>query len=101
MRAYLAASMCVVGLTLAGAANAQPAAQPTPPVAPVNSPPEVIAPKSGSTDKLGVSKPTAGVVRPPNVDPQMSVKPPANEPSSGAVIPPPGTPGGNPNVQPK
>jgi hypothetical protein len=41
----------------------------------------------------------AGVICPPDVDPAMK----APTPSSGdnAVIPPPGGPGGNPNVQPK
>jgi hypothetical protein len=42
---------------------------------------------------------TAAVICPPDVDPAMK----APTPSTGdkAVIPPPGTPGGNPNVQPK
>jgi hypothetical protein len=47
-------------------------------------------------NKLGQSN---GVICPPDVDPQMK----APTPNSGdnTVIPPPGTPGGNPNVQPK
>jgi hypothetical protein len=42
---------------------------------------------------------TAAVICPPDVDPAMK----APTPSTGdkAVIPPPGTPGGNPTVQPK
>ncbi len=42
---------------------------------------------------------TAAVICPPDVDPAMK----APTPSTGdkAVIPPPGSPGGNPNVQPK
>jgi hypothetical protein len=42
---------------------------------------------------------TATVICPPDVDPAMK----APTPSTGdkAIIPPPGTPGGNPNIQPK
>jgi hypothetical protein len=96
MRAYFVTSVCLAGLTLAGVTNAQSTSQPTPPAAPVNPPPEVIAPKSDHTNKSG-----AGVLRPPNVDPGMSVKPPDDVRGAGPVIPPPGTPGGDPNVIPK
>jgi hypothetical protein len=40
-----------------------------------------------------------GVICPPNVDPGM--KAPAPETGKMPVIPPPGSPGGEPNVQPK
>ena len=59
--------------------------------------------KSGSTggplsDKLDR---TDGVIHPPRgVDPEMSKKPPPSG-SSMPVIPPPGTPGGEPGVEPK
>jgi hypothetical protein len=96
MRAYLTATMCVVGLVLSGGAFAQAPSQPTPAVPPTNPPPEVIAPNPGSAAKSGTS-----VIRPPSVDPGMSVKPPADAGQSSAVIPPPGSPGGNPNVIPK
>lgn len=48
------------------------------------------------SDKLAQSN---GVICPPNVDPGMK----APTPNAGKmpVIPPPGGPGGNPNVQPK
>jgi len=42
---------------------------------------------------------TAAVICPPDVDPAMKAPTPST--SDKAVIPPPGTPGGNPNVQPK
>jgi hypothetical protein len=42
---------------------------------------------------------TATVICPPDVDPAM--KAPTPNTGDKAVIPPPGTPGGNPNVQPK
>ena len=55
--------------------------------------------KAGDTlsDKLAR---TGGVICPPNVDPEMK----APTPESGnkmPVIPPPGSPGGDPNIQPK
>jgi hypothetical protein len=48
------------------------------------------------SQKLGQ---TNGVICPPEVDPAIK----APTPNSGTmpVIPPPGSPGGNPNVQPK
>ena len=49
------------------------------------------------SDRLAQSK---GVICPPTgVDPQMQVPPPGG--GRLKVIPPPGTPGGDPNVQPK
>jgi hypothetical protein len=47
-------------------------------------------------EKLGQ---TSGVIFPPEVDPGM--KAPTPEDGKTPVIPPPGSPGGNPNVQPK
>jgi hypothetical protein len=48
------------------------------------------------SDKLARSN---GVLCPPNVDSGMSAPPPGG--GKTPVIPPPGSPGGNPNVQPK
>jgi hypothetical protein len=42
---------------------------------------------------------TKGVICPPDVDPDM--KKPAPKAGNTPVIPPPGTPGGDPSVQPK
>jgi hypothetical protein len=46
---------------------------------------------------------TDGVIRPPaNVAPQMpQASPPAPDPGTTLVIPPPGTPGGDQRVEPK
>jgi hypothetical protein len=45
---------------------------------------------------------TDGVIRPPaNIAPDMSVRPSVPDPGTTRVIPPPGTPGGDPNVEPK
>ncbi len=57
------------------------------------------APKDNSSEKLDKSD---GVIKPGgNVDPKMQVPPPDPGPTSTPVIPPPGTPGGDPNVVPK
>ena len=48
------------------------------------------------SDKLAQSD---GVLCPPNVDPE--IKAPTPDAGTMPVIPPPGSPGGNPNVQPK
>ncbi|HEX3937225.1 MAG TPA: hypothetical protein VHX43_06940 [Xanthobacteraceae bacterium] len=48
------------------------------------------------SDKLAQS---GGVICPPNVDPAM--KAPTPKGGTMPVIPPPGSPGGNPNIQPK
>jgi len=57
------------------------------------------APRNNPSDKLNQSD---GVIKPgDNVDPKMQVNPPDPGPTSTPVIPPPGSPGGNPNVVPK
>jgi hypothetical protein len=80
----------LAGLGASAIAAERPAEQPNQPV----EPPAI----GGSSADLGRS---GGVIRPPaDVDPQMKQMPP----SSGdrmPVIPPPGTPGGNPSVKPK
>jgi len=101
------ANMCLVSLLFCSA----PAfAQSLPPVAPPSAsqpPPEKIAPggmpsgsQSGQTlsDKLAKQQ---GTLDPPKVDP--GIQAPLPSPSRGTmpVIPPPGTPGGNPAVVPK
>ena len=46
-------------------------------------------------------KPKDGVIQPPgNVDPEITVKPSDNN-STMPVIPPPGSPGGDPSIKPK
>ena len=53
--------------------------------------------KSTLSDQLAASK---GVICPPaGVDPEMRQEPP--EGGAMKVIPPPGSPGGNPGIQPK
>jgi hypothetical protein len=80
----------LAGLGASAVAAERPAEQPNQPV----EPPAI----GSSSSDLGRS---GGVIRPPaDVDPQMKQMPP----SSGdrmPVIPPPGTPGGNPSAKPK
>ncbi|HJT09065.1 MAG TPA: hypothetical protein VJ747_19185 [Stellaceae bacterium] len=56
------------------------------------------APSGSLSDELSRS---GGVVRPPSTGDQGVVAPPKAGPQSTPVIPPPGTPGGNQEVQPK
>jgi hypothetical protein len=80
----------LAGLGASAIAAERPAEQPNKPVEP---------PASGSSSS-DLSR-SGGVIKPPaDVDPQMKQTPP----STGArmpIIPPPGTPGGNPEVKPK
>ena len=54
------------------------------------------SPNQSLSDKLAQSN---GVICPPNVDP--AIKAPTPNAGKMPVIPPPGSPGGNPNIQPK
>jgi hypothetical protein len=103
----LRAAVIAASMAIPGAAWAQPSSPPTstpappgplPPASPT--PPEQIAPPAPSS---GVAAGGAsGVIRPPaGVDPGIQSKAPAPTPNSMPVILPPGTPGGNPTVQPK
>ena len=53
--------------------------------------------QSGNKRKLSDSK---GIICPPaGIDPEMAIKPPPG--GELKIIPPPGSPGGDPNIQPK
>jgi hypothetical protein len=86
------------------AQNPQPASpsNPTVQVAPPNAaapPPEKIAPPDRSmSNRLSQQR---GTIDPPNVDPNMTLHPPAQSGATTPVIPPPGSPGGNTSVVPK
>ena len=57
------------------------------------------SPRDNPSEKLDKSD---GVIKPSeNIDPKMQVSPPDPGPTSTPVIPPPGSPGGNPTVVPK
>ena len=96
----------LLAIALLGAVTGA-SAQTTPPVeAPKDCPPGTSAnapginnsndSKGNLSDKLASSK---GIICPPSVDPHMQQKPP--EGGTMKIVPPPGSPGGNPNVQPK
>lgn len=110
MLACAAAFPCI-----AAAQNPQPAAPQDPhhPLAPPSAsqpPPELIAPhdttpgtksaQSGDTLSDRLSK-QQGMLHPPSVDPGISAPLPSDAQGAMPVIPPPGSPGGNPAVVPK
>jgi hypothetical protein len=77
----------VAGLSIASAQGASDAQQPC------SQPNDSSKTLSDKLDQGG------GVICPPDVDP--GIKAPAPETGKTPVIPPPGSPGGDPNVQPK
>jgi hypothetical protein len=86
-----------------GAAMGQPAEVPhsvkpaCPPDVSANGAPTVGRATPNLSDKLSESK---GIICPPGaVDPEMTVRPPHT--GDMKVIPPPGSPGGDPNLHPK
>lgn len=97
--------VCAAAPAVATAQNPQPAPpQVTPaPVAPPSAaqpPPEQIAPRD-NTDLSGRLSAQQGTLHPPMVDPGINAPLPPRASGSMPVIPPPGTPGGNPSVVPK
>ena len=61
--------------------------------------PDSMRPNVPLSDQLSESK---GVIRPPgNIDPEIQTPAPDPHPNTTPVIPPPGSPGGDPNLQPK
>jgi hypothetical protein len=77
---------------------------------PQNTIPEKIAPQeptsTGSTGSGGTLSDklerTDGVIRPPSgIDPEITTRAPDPNPGTTRVIPPPGSPGGDPTVVPK
>jgi hypothetical protein len=105
--AALATVLLSVAPLAAGAADVRPdpaqRPEPAPQTAPNNpnpAPAERIAPPADSaSDQLARSH---GTIKPPaDIDPGMATPPPDMGPRSMPVIPPPGTPGGDPTVVPK
>jgi hypothetical protein len=97
----------LVGLALAHAESCgAQAIDPKPSTAaPAHIVPEDTAPgRSGSSQEpLGKKLDrTDGVIHPPQgVDPGLTISPPANAQGTMPIIPPPGTPGGEPGLKPK
>jgi hypothetical protein len=114
-RSVLGATALVLGAALASMPVSSGLAQPGPaqprqgPLPLPPAPPERIEPeprqRSGPGAPGGATNGEAargGVVRPPrDVDPGMQAPVPVPDPGTTRVIPPPGTPGGDPRVQPR
>ena len=97
----LVALFAAIGPAAAQTSPPNALTNPSAPVGPPSavSPPEQIAPPAGSmSDRLSQQR---GTITPPNVDPGMTVAPSQSGRTSPAVIPPPGSPGGNQSVIPK
>jgi len=108
------ASLGAVGLTGTAGLAQTPVPQQQAPNMPVprDMPAEKVAPNpltpsepsaTGSTESLSEKlNRTDGVIRPPSsATPDMRVPAPVPDPGTTPVIPAPGSPGGNPLVQPK
>lgn len=99
MRTILAVIVTAASIA-AASAQTPPPAQAGPPDR--NCPPETrrnapgTNPSADLSDKLADSR---GVICPPGVDHEMTQPPPAG--GAMKVVPPPGSPGGDPTVQPK
>lgn len=65
--------------------------------------PQTQEPQTQEPQTQGSGRPHNGVIRPPqaNIDPHMTVKPPHPGSQSMPVIPPPGSPGGKEDIQPR
>jgi hypothetical protein len=81
-----------------GASPANPTVPVAPPSAPAAPAEKIVPPEGSPSNRLSQQ---GGVISPPNVDPGMTVNPPKNGSTTTPVIPPPGSPGGNPSVIPK
>ena len=112
-RAGLIVGFAAIGLAgLVPGASAQTPSAPATPVQPQprdpnmpalqNTVPEKIDPAGPATNLSDKLEKSGGVITPrTNVDPGITVSPPVPNPGTMPIIPPPGSPGGNPNVQPK
>ena len=81
-----------------GASPANPTIPVAPPSVPSAPAEKIVPPEGNPSNRLSQQ---GGVISPPNVDPGMTVSPPRNGSTTTPVIPPPGSPGGNPSVIPK
>jgi hypothetical protein len=96
--AALAVLCTGASLFVAGPARAQ--LNPAPPVQAV--PPDKAVPGAPIPEQIAPPAAKGGVITPPiGVDPGIRKPVPDPNPDAMAVIPPPGTPGGNQSVQPK
>ncbi len=101
--ALLSLSMALPGAALAQSLQTEPQSRQAAPSAPA-APPSA-APGEGSSNApgslSGALSRSQGVIQPPPTGDSGVVPTPNPGAASTPVIPPPGTPGGNPQVQPK
>jgi hypothetical protein len=65
-------------------------------------PAEREAPRPAPREHPGPTSPSPGVIRPPRgIDPGIHTPVPVPDPRTTPVIPPPGSPGGDPRIQPR
>lgn len=103
LRAFSVTALILLGVpALAqnpqGASPANPTVPVAPPSAPTPPPERIVPPDTNLSNRLSQQK---GTIKPPNVDPGMTVAPPSQGAGTTPVIPPPGSPGGNKSVVPK
>ena len=102
---FLAPILAGLAMAYAGPCGAQAVDQKPSAAAPAQIVPEDPAPgRSGSSQEpLGKKLDrTEGVIHPPpGVDPGLTIPPPAQAQGTMPVLPPPGTPGGEPGPRPK
>lgn len=100
-----------MGVGLSETAAAQVPTAPTNPVQQQPRDPNMPAPRNTVPEKMDSTGSTGtlsdrlersdGVIKPPDVGPDMRVTPPVPNPGTTPVIPPPGSPGGNPRLDPR
>ena len=94
---------CALGATSVAQAqmSSPPAAPQTrPDMTPPQSRPDAARPPAGRRGDESLSQ-SPGVIRPPPVGDRGVMTPPNTDKTPMPVIPPPGTPGGNPDVKPQ
>ncbi len=100
-RKYVHFFVAILAANLAMEAGMAAAQTSPPPDQPQSQIPEKLAPPLDNGAKENKLQREDGVIKPPaNVDPAMTEKPPETG-GRMPVIPPPGSPGGNPSLQPK
>ena len=105
--AALAAAFLLAGLEAAASQTSQP--PPNTPLSDLQGRPDPTQDPRSTGAISGSSKPlsekldkSGGVIRPPaNIAPDMTVRAPDPDPGTTRVIPPPGSPGGDPTIVPK
>ena len=94
-RLYLVAAAAVLGYSAVVAAAEEPAARPA-----ARQPTSPAVPRASGSLSSDLNR-SGGVITPPSgIDPEIKQTPPPTG-AKMPVIPPPGTPGGNPVVKPK